>query len=512
MKNLQNSVYHLIKKLSKSEKRYFRLMSNLQEGEKQYLTLFDIIVDYPIEEQSTRQIEEDIVKQLEGVIPKKRFSAVKQYLLKQLLQMLRTLYRKHSVDGLILQNLMDREVLLAKDLDRMARNKLKNARKEAEKNERYYLLLHILDLELQYTTQRTGSLQDLKNLHNIKARVFKNLELEGQYQSIHQEAFILYKTKRSRKKEYLDRVNELLNHKLLQNIGDAKTFEAQISAYSAKAILFMMTNNIPSSNAAFRKIIEIMEAYPMMKKLYPRRYFVFLSNYLQSCHRLGKYDEFLGIWEKMGAIKPKNEDGKYEFKLKTAQSKLQIYLNTGNLQAARAAAIEVSEVIDVYSATSESFRKTRVAGSWFNLAMYHFLVGDFEKARSIFESLDTKRSNVRTDIESISQIFELLCWRELVQEEEFLSYLNLRTKRKLKRKEGLFKFERDFLSLLARIGRLPDESSKEKYFRRFLEKQMSQLKNDPTKIAGKEEIRLWIKSKLEKKPMIEVFLSELNRR
>ena len=38
-----NSLIVLINSLSKAEKRYFRLLSNLQSGEKIYLFLFDLI-------------------------------------------------------------------------------------------------------------------------------------------------------------------------------------------------------------------------------------------------------------------------------------------------------------------------------------------------------------------------------------------------------------------------------------------------------------------------------------
>ncbi len=36
-------LFSLVKSMSKSEKRYFRLTTDLQQGEKGYLSLFDIL-------------------------------------------------------------------------------------------------------------------------------------------------------------------------------------------------------------------------------------------------------------------------------------------------------------------------------------------------------------------------------------------------------------------------------------------------------------------------------------
>jgi hypothetical protein len=42
MKTKSNNLFLLIKSLSKAEKRYFRLLSNLQNGDKTYVFLFDL--------------------------------------------------------------------------------------------------------------------------------------------------------------------------------------------------------------------------------------------------------------------------------------------------------------------------------------------------------------------------------------------------------------------------------------------------------------------------------------
>jgi hypothetical protein len=100
----------LIQSLSKSEKRYFKLFTGLQTGEKGYLRLFDAIDklgDYD---------EKKIRKIFEGEDFLKRLPAVKNYLYGQILKSLRVINSGNTVDSQLREMMEDAAILYDKCL------------------------------------------------------------------------------------------------------------------------------------------------------------------------------------------------------------------------------------------------------------------------------------------------------------------------------------------------------------------------------------------------------------
>ncbi|GJM33503.1 MAG: hypothetical protein DHS20C18_25040 [Saprospiraceae bacterium] len=514
MKNIRYALYHLIKKLSKGEKRYLQLFSKLQDGEKQYIALFEAIDKYPEKNWRPKLVETELKKDLEAIIPVKRFSTVKNYLLEQALYSLRLYHRKKSVDWQIFLKLMDREILREKGMTQLAKSRLDEARLEAQKYERHYLLLHILDLQIRYVVEqvRVDPMEELKILNSEKERIFTYLRNENHYCHINHQAFILYKMgKRTRDEESTKQIETLLNDPILHNSGKAQTFEAQINMYSARAMLHNLKEELQNANFAFKQLVKTVENYPLMQQLYSRRYFMYLNNYLQNCHRIGAYEEFPENWEKMNKIIPQNEEEEAEYSLIICETQLQYYVNKGDLKNARAVAKTISNKIEVYHNKSESFRQSRESMSRFNLTMFYFLSGEFEKARDVFNLFTSGDVPIREEIKATSRIFELICWNELNDGVDFLDYLHNSTKWQLKKKGHLHDFENKFMSLLKKIKKLTDRESIESQFQKFLKEQILELEKEGPHIPGKEEIRLWIKSKLEHKSMIKILLEEVEK-
>merc|ERR1711974_480393 len=89
----------LIKSLTKSEKRFFKLSSSLQSGEKNYLKIFDAI-----EEQSEYN-EEDIKEQFKNERFIKHFPSEKNHLYKLILKSLRSYHSDTSSSSILKQEI-----------------------------------------------------------------------------------------------------------------------------------------------------------------------------------------------------------------------------------------------------------------------------------------------------------------------------------------------------------------------------------------------------------------------
>lgn len=105
-----NELFDLIKSLTKSEKRFFKLHSALQSGEKNYLRIFDAI-------DKQKAYDEDAIKQQfarETFI--RHFPSEKNHLYKLILKALRAYHAESSIGGLLKQHINNIEILFGKAL------------------------------------------------------------------------------------------------------------------------------------------------------------------------------------------------------------------------------------------------------------------------------------------------------------------------------------------------------------------------------------------------------------
>ena len=88
-----NELFLLVKSLSKSEKRYFKLFASIQEGNKNYLKLFGLL-------ENMKSYDEDTVKKkFKNEIFIRQLTFTKNYLCNLIFKSLYSYYTKHSVES-----------------------------------------------------------------------------------------------------------------------------------------------------------------------------------------------------------------------------------------------------------------------------------------------------------------------------------------------------------------------------------------------------------------------------
>lgn len=150
------SLFQLIKTLSKAEKRNFRLYANRNHsGESlKFIELFDIM------DKQTEEDEAFIFKKLKGV-SKPQYANLKRHLYSQIIVSLRVIH-KTKMPTIQTRELIDFAVILyGKGLYLQSLKMLKIAKREASKHHMNYLLLAILEFEKLIETRHiTRSGQD----------------------------------------------------------------------------------------------------------------------------------------------------------------------------------------------------------------------------------------------------------------------------------------------------------------------------------------------------------------
>jgi tetratricopeptide (TPR) repeat protein len=139
---VKEALFELIRSMSKSEKRYFKLLASRHTigDENNYVVLFDYIEKMPVYD------EEQLFKHFKGEPFLNRFSITKKRLYDHLLHALDAYHATHSIDAQLHTQLHSAEILYNKSLYDQAKRILKSAEKLAKKNEKYVVLQQISKL------------------------------------------------------------------------------------------------------------------------------------------------------------------------------------------------------------------------------------------------------------------------------------------------------------------------------------------------------------------------------
>lgn len=131
-------LFYLIKSLSKSEKRYFRLLTTGGE-EVEFLLLFEAM------DEQREYDEVAIKKQFQGKAFVRQLTTMKNYLRHKILYALRSYHAHLSVATELYDMLKNVEILFHKGLYTLCESELHRAEKKAERFQQYTALFHVLD-------------------------------------------------------------------------------------------------------------------------------------------------------------------------------------------------------------------------------------------------------------------------------------------------------------------------------------------------------------------------------
>ena len=136
-------LFSLVNSMSKSEKRYFRLTTDLQKGEKSYLILFDILEGFAA-------FDEALTKKLKKRFPGSTIEPARKHLYHVLIKSLRQFNSDQDVEWRLMTWLQDSRILYNKGLYELSLDQLGKAKRVALENEKYMHFVLAARQELQY--------------------------------------------------------------------------------------------------------------------------------------------------------------------------------------------------------------------------------------------------------------------------------------------------------------------------------------------------------------------------
>jgi hypothetical protein len=491
----------LITSLTKSEKRYFKMMSAIQGGEKSYLKLFEAI------EKNGDYDEEKIRKTFANEEFIKRLPSVKNYLYHQILKSLRANYGGSTIDSQLKAMMEEVAILFDKRLYKQCIKILERAKELGQTNE---LVLHLIEINAweEKVLIETLSLDKFeKFLNNSLKEEVHLLELQknvAEYRILFNKINLINRQiKEARTEEELNRFESIINNPFLKSIDTAKSFDARNYFY----IIHLIYNHAKGDHEACLSIAEkqlfLIESYPTRIKEKPQIYISALNNILLSDIHLHRYDNFMETLTKLRDIPDKSLSNEVRIFVSSYTFEMVMYLDTGEFHKGLGIVDEIMEGLKKYHDRINVIEEITLL---YNLFYLYFGTGEFSKALGIINKLlNEYQKELRYDIQSAVRILNLILHFELGNT-TLLDYNAISTYRFLYKSKRLYKLENIVLNFIRKkMPGIYTQADQIEAFRE-LRQEFIELSQDPFEQKAFEyfDYISWLDSKIEGRSFEEV--------
>lgn len=481
MKTPSNALFKLIRKMTPSEKRYFKRFGLLQQKKdsNKYTLLFDAI------NEQTEYNEQALLKQFKGYDFINNFSEIKKYLFNQIQKALRNYHSQSSIDIILYNYLSDISVLYSKELYVECSRIIKKAKKIATKHEKFSLLLLLNEW-------KRNVLRINHDVNSIQSYLDEEIEKDKKYiASAENESLYFNKS--------LELSLQLRKKGPNQNITSEMSFpEEGPQTFRAKRYLFWYQNTKGYLELDEEKIfnasnadVQIFEENPHFIEALPKQYIISLTNLLESCANKIKYNDVFDTYmdKTIKVLDTYSFDNEF-----TAKEKLLVYIikctvyglrgNVENLKVVQ------QELKDQYALTNKKGYKTPDLDLYVHheLMRSSIITGDFSSALEAYNDILQLNINYREDLQMETRLlgliphFELGNW--LLLESMIRSALRL-----LQRKHSHFKLGKLFLEVIKKCVLIKQQPNSEAS---DIIPLLHQLKKDGLAISSKKRLADYI--------------------
>ncbi len=457
---VNSALFELIKSMSKSEKRYFKLMSSRHTigDENNYVRLFDYLG------KQEEYDEEAIFRAFKGEAFLNRFSITKKRLYDHVLSSLDSFHQSGSIEAQLYKQLHAADILFDKSLYDQCRRLLRSAEKLAEKNELNGIQLQIsnkqkrlmetigyldmspeqMDEIEQADKQRIQAVSTYQDLWMIKSRVFAQLSKKGVARS------------QAEIEEYKIICLPVLECVLTKNATEKSTYLYHhiLSAY------YYAIGELRLSLDHLKINLEAMDEKRLERHQEANKYVSALTNVIYIADKLGDHREsliYLAKLKTFAATVESNEDLAIKLFSSISSIELSMHLRKGDFKQAIPAGQMIEERL---KALADKVSPVRKAFLEFKIAVAHIGIGDYSQAlKWINAILNDTRLDKTEDIIGFTQLLDLIVHIEL-DHVKLLPYSLKSTQRFFKTRNRMYSFERILLNAINKLIKLENPTDR----------------------------------------------------
>lgn len=502
-----NHLYELIKSLNKTEKRYFKLYSSRHTiGEQNnYNALFDFI-------SKMKEYNEDLIlERFKGEAFLNRFSITKGRLYNHILNALDLYYSASSVDAQLYKIIHSAEILFNKGLYNQSGKILNSAEKLAKKHGKSLLLLEIKNKQKKLIEKESYS--ELKKDHLSKLYKAEQIlvnDIEKHQLLWHTKSLLFNEINLRgiiRSEEDIDNLKSKIETISSLNIEDSSAKVKYLYHHIYSAYYFAI-NDLQNCYDHIINSKTIVENNSHLFEDSPNTYFSLITNLIYISTKLKKYEEstsFLKTLKLIPQSKKYVSTTDLDIKYFSSIYSLELFLKIEQSDY-HGATLLIPEILKGYTKFGTQINSIRKAYIDFKIAIVYLSTGNYEESLNwITQILNAEGLDKKQDIYCFAQIINLILHFEL-KNIRFLPYALTSTKRYLKGRKRLFKFEELFLKIIGKISKSDLNKFDIEDILIPIEKELFELKNDHYEqiVFDYFDFATWVKSKVEGKTYLEL--------
>ncbi|WNJ19439.1 hypothetical protein [Pontibacter sp. G13] len=498
-----DKLFELVKSMSMSEKRYFKLFAGRHTiGEKNnYLILFDAVDQ--LSEYDPHDLQESVEQ---AGISSKHLASDKNYLYKLILKGLSAYHAGKKTSLQIKEELHQAEILLDRGLYDHCENLLKKTRPRIEKLELHGLMVELDRLERKVFGYRRDSAAiraNLSHAQNETRLLGQTLSFLALYQSV---AEIRRSISKVRTEKELAQLEDIMQHPSLACHRPPEGFHACLYYWRIWAMYHHIVSHAGNEAAANRALLKVMEGHPTYRQENPQEMLAVLSRLLllhaqESDHSfqatLKAFREFPG--------KLKNAPPQVVQQVETDSGAIEMarLLYRGELSRAKAIFPEFQRVFEQYR---PAMPHSQVVTYLYLHAYYYIALGDPRSGLPpINELLNDFPNTVRPVMQIYSRLLNLVIHYEL-KNYSVLVYAADSAMRFLSKKYPGYRVEKLLFRMFKRLGKMEGWSPREteEWLQKVLA-ELDQLLIDPFERKSLEyfDSRTWLIAQVESKSFAE---------
>ncbi|HHG83248.1 MAG TPA: hypothetical protein ENJ82_00735 [Bacteroidetes bacterium] len=435
----QDALFLLIKSLSSGEKAVVR---NPESGKAGYVVLFDLIARQ--KEFDERKVRKKLLKLGVDI----NYSYAKNYLTKHILKSLRE-YRDASGSGLHTQ-VLEIEILMARKVFGLAAKMLGKARTRAWKTEQWHLFIRLTKVEMTLLAMDKGnpekSIDKIRKVNEARVSARRQLGNLGEFQDLYYlYRPILMRKQRARNEWDLDLIKEFAAHPLMKNPEKALCERARRVYFRCQILIKAFTGDFETT---FKLLGQSLEQYRKHEFLVDDHAGDFINDLLRHGVLLTHFEHYAQVDKTLREIRA--------FQKKSAIHGSEIFDKYYRLLLGYALATKDYKLVNAeldniragLKAYAESLPWATRCNTLFLMGRVAFEQKDFRLAAGWFnEILDETNRGIREDLVSLSRILLIFTYYER-GEFELVESSSRATRKYLRRREQLFRFEARILSFL----------------------------------------------------------------
>jgi hypothetical protein len=505
-------LHSLIKSLSKSEKRFFKLNSSLQAGEKNYLKIFDFV------EKQKRYDEEALKNTFQGETFVNHLPSEKNHLYRLILKSLRSYYSDQSISSQLKQEIKNVEILYRKALFKECNKFVKRAKQIAEEYEKFYYWFELINWEKRLLEEAYESgifTTNLDDLIEEEAGVVDKLRNLAEYHVLYSRINYIFRSGGfTRNEEERKVVNEIENYHLISGKNTALSTRATTICYYIKGVCSASKRDYENALVFFRKAKSVMERKVKIKNDLQQRYIATL-NFLMLCYiDTGDFKSAETIVNEIKELGSKKAFSAIDSKVRLFNAihigELQLWNRMGDFEKSIQLVPDIERGMELFE---DKINKEKQLLFNYNIAYAYFGSGDYRTAlKYINVVLNDNEKQLRQDIYSFSRIFNLIIHFEL-KNHDFLEYDLKSAARYLNKYNKDYEVEKLFIAHIKQLSKEEDITDQKKIFLAFNDKLSELLKIERENVILEYfDIVAWVQSKLSNKSFQETIRSIISNR